>query len=150
MDLKSSNILLDDNEDLIVTDWEQSGATMYMRAPEINYTMHIKEVKDSSMSKSLVYKPYKTPPIPDSGDNLIIQNHECPKAVEKAEAYALGRTMWMLLPRIDEGHAYNIWQPNPETILWRTKSQHDVPQDWEDIIRRCVCEDLNKWIDLRS
>ena len=126
MDPKPSNILLDDNENLIVTDWEQSGATMCMRVPEINYTMHIKEVKDSSMSKILVYNPYKTPPIPDAGDNLIIRNHECPKAVEKAEAYALGKTMWMLLARTAEGQAYHIWQKIPETILWRTKSQHHV------------------------
>jgi serine/threonine protein kinase len=78
------------------------------------------------------------------------RNHDCPKAVEKAEVYALGKTMWMLLARIDEGQAYHIWKNNPEKVLWRLKSQHDMPQDWKDIIRRCVCEDPNNRIDLKE
>ncbi|KAL2043017.1 hypothetical protein N7G274_004075 [Stereocaulon virgatum] len=80
IDIKPSNILLDDNEDLIVIDWEQDGATIYVCAPEVNDTMHVREVKDSSGSKTLVYRPFNTLPIPDFGANMKIWNHECPQS----------------------------------------------------------------------
>jgi serine/threonine protein kinase len=156
MDVKLSNFLLDYNRDLILIDWEQTGASRSTLAPEANgcwdVETNIKPRTDneasSASASTLIYTKYAGP----TRQNLWswpewnvfpIWRQECPKALEKAEAFSLGRTMWMLLQQvasIDE----------TEEVSWISwdETTSDIPQSWKEIIARCVDLDPNKRIGL--
>ena len=109
MDVKPSNILVNDNQDLILIDWEQSSATKWMRAPEIDGTLHAEEMSSPSRSSKLIYTKYSSlppQPNPDRKGVVDLWHEHCPRAVEKAEVYMLGKTMWMLLQQVTESEAY--------------------------------------------
>jgi serine/threonine protein kinase len=50
MDIKPANFVLDSNQNLILIDWEQSGAPLYTLAPEANGSWDVKEAKVESSS----------------------------------------------------------------------------------------------------
>lgn len=69
MDIKPANFLVNDNKDLILIDWEQSGAPFYTLAPEAGGSWEVEELRDesstdegaNSMATKLVYKKYHGP-----------------------------------------------------------------------------------------
>lgn len=110
MDIKAGNFVVDEEENLLLIDWEQSGAPATTLAPEADGTWDVsEEVMDGAQRVTrLVYTKYagaERRNMPEGGgqETFNIWNvfpewqKSCPKALELAEVFALGRTMWMLL-----------------------------------------------------
>ena len=146
MDIKPSNIPVNDNQDLILIDWEQSSATKWMRAPEIDRTLHAEETSSPSGSSKLIYTKYSSlppQPNPDRKGVVDLWHEHCPKAVEKAEVYMLGKTMWMLLQQVTESEAYKAYKDDEGRIFWNERAE-GVPREWKDVVGDCVREDPNE------
>jgi hypothetical protein len=156
MDVKLSNFLLDDNKDLILIDWEQSGASRSTLAPEANGCWDVEITKklstdDQASSASiptLVYTKYEGPPRQNlwswpEWNVFPIWEQECPKALEKAEVFSLGRTMWMLLHQVT-----SLDEIEDTTRIRWDETTSDIPQSWKTLISRCVEFDPNKRIGM--
>lgn len=156
MDIKLGNFLLDDNKDLILIDWEQSGAPSSTLAPEANGCWDVEIVEtpftgdevSSCSTPLLVYKKYDGPPRQNlwswpKWNVFPIWREQCPKALEKAEVFSLGRTMWMLLQQVAL-----ISEVEESTIAIWDESASDIPQSWKTLVSRCVEVDPNKRIGL--
>ncbi|KAL2043659.1 hypothetical protein N7G274_003966 [Stereocaulon virgatum] len=93
-------MLLDSNENLILIDWEQSGAPKCTVAPEADGSW---DVKADPESGKLMYTRYQGPTRKNhkfgwpEWNVFPIWREECPRALEAAEVSSVGRTMWMLL-----------------------------------------------------
>lgn len=147
MNIKPANFIVNDKKDLILIDWEQSGAPPYTLAPEADGTWdvkHTREEEDSAEPK-LVYEKYRGP----YRENLAwgepkwnvfpIWRDSYPRALEAAEVFSLGRTMWMILEQVAQIDVENI-----EDFDW----SKDIPDDWRSVVDRCLDTDPNKRIGL--
>ena len=155
MDLKPSNILLDEQDDTTLIDWEQYGASPFFLAPEATGAWDVEEVKSDQRSDpkerdtKLLYHKYTGPVSEDcsawSHRNVFpIWQRECQPALEAAEVYSLGRTLWVIFEQIDE----ELFLTNRDECVskrhfWSLKS-NDIPQCWKDFISRCVEVDPNE------
>lgn len=69
MDIKPANFVLDANKDLILIDWEQSGAPLYTLAPEADGSWDVEEARMGSslyeaanlVVSKLIYTKYRGP-----------------------------------------------------------------------------------------
>ena len=158
MDIKPANFVLDSNQNLILIDWEQSGAPLYTLAPEANGSWDVKEAKvessssdgaDSAVSK-LVYERYAG----HYRENLAwgrpkwnvypFWSEFYPRALEAAEVFSLGRTMWMLLQQVAQSEVEDL----DEVVVYWSEDARDIPDDWKAVVDRCLDPDPNKRIGL--
>ncbi|KAK4084390.1 uncharacterized protein Triagg1_870 [Trichoderma aggressivum f. europaeum] len=152
MDIKPGNFIIDDQENLILIDWEQHGAPATTLAPEADGTWDVEEqdTKENGSTK-LVYTKYTGPerrnmPEGSGRESFNVWNvfpewqASCPKAVELAEVFALGRTMWMLLSQtatdFDE-----VEHPDDVQVTWA--GENDPPSHWVEIVENCMKVDPN-------
>ncbi|KAL9581828.1 MAG: hypothetical protein Q9212_003662 [Teloschistes hypoglaucus] len=158
MDIKPANFLLNAHRDLLLIDWEQSGAALYTLAPEADGTWDVKElVTDSSSPKTtdiqepkLLYEKYSGP----YRENLAwgrpkwnvfpSWRESYPRALDAAEVFSLGRTMWMLLEQVTQDDAE---ERNLTAVSW-SESARDIPAKWKDIVSRCLNPDPNERLGL--
>ena len=146
-DIKPSNFLINDNRDLILIGWEQSGATRCTIAPEANGSYDV-EVQAGSPNAKPLYKIYDGPARvnhPSSWPHwnvFPIWSVTCPEALEAAEVFSLGRTMWMLLEEVDEGSL----AADVGITYWQ--KAYDVPEEYKAVIDHCLESDPNKRIGL--
>lgn len=152
MDIKPANFVIDSNQDLILIDWEQSGAPLYTLAPEANGAWDVKEEKVdwSGSSPKLIYERYTGP----HRENLAwgqpkwnvfpIWKDLCPRALEAAEVFSLGRTMWMLLQQVTQSEVEDL---DEVAVYWNDDAK-DIPDDWKSVVGRCLDPDPNKRIGL--
>lgn len=146
-DIKPSNFLIDDNRDLILIDWAQSGASRCTIAPEADGSYDVEAQPDSPTDKRL-YKKYEDPERENQPcfwpyrDVFPVWRVECPEALEAAEVFSLGRTMWMLLEEVDEG------SPDDGMVTTHWKKWGDIPDEWKAIVGRCLESDPNKRVGL--
>ncbi|KLP10995.1 Uncharacterized protein LW94_3921 [Fusarium fujikuroi] len=154
-DLKPPNILLDDNEDIIIIDWEQGigGTNTFTAAPE---TYHDVDAHYSEGEKSKVlYIPHGGPP---RMNNIISTPHwdvfptwsvHCRKAVELAEVYSLGATMFLTLEQVALEYVPGIEDYSRTSLVWSIASR-DIPQPWKDVVDACVRQDPNERISMKE
>ncbi|MCJ1460776.1 hypothetical protein MMC28_011158 [Mycoblastus sanguinarius] len=154
MDIKPANILLDTNQNAVLIDWEQSGAPWLTLAPEADGSWDVVEVeaterRDSSPPE-LVYKKYRGPPRKNNewGNPAwnvfpIWRDHH-PRALEAAEVFSLGRTMWILLQEIK---AEDLEEPEDLVVSWNEEAE-DIPKEWRAVIWRCLDPNPNWRIGL--
>jgi hypothetical protein len=143
MDIRPQNFLVDEQENLVLVDWEQKQVTAATLAPEADGTRDVKE----SGSK-LVYTEYGGPErsnMPDDGVqngwNVFPEWHpSCPRATELAELFSLGRTMWMLLSQEDIDFD-EIEHPDDVEMVWNDNGD---PASWAKMVDRCMEKDPNK------
>ncbi|QYS96994.1 Protein kinase domain-containing protein [Trichoderma simmonsii] len=133
MDIKPGNFVIDDQENLILIDWEQSGAPATTLAPEADGTWDVEEQDmNENGSPKLVYTKYTGPerrnmPEGSGRESFSIWNvfpewqASCPRAVELAEVFALGRTMWMLLSQTANNFD-EVEHPNDVQVTWTVKT----------------------------
>ena len=158
MDIKLENFILDSRKDLVLIDWEQSGANLSTLAPEADGSWDIKEARidsqhrgdaDSAESK-FVYEKYCGP----YRENLAwgrpkwnvfpLWRDLYPRALEAAEVFSLGRTMWMLLEQVTQDEVEDLG----EVIVSWSDTVKYIPEDWKGIVNRCLDPDPNERIGL--
>ncbi|KAI9782657.1 MAG: hypothetical protein M1816_001728 [Peltula sp. TS41687] len=105
MDIKPGNFLVDQDRNIPLIDWEQSGACLYTLAPEDDGSW---DVAPDPSTESLTYVKYNNSPrrnLPwerPKWNVFPLWSEQYPHALDLAEIFSLGRTMWMLLNRIPE------------------------------------------------
>ncbi|KAL8966584.1 MAG: hypothetical protein Q9197_005899, partial [Variospora fuerteventurae] len=119
----------------------QSGAALYTLAPEANGSWDVKEettgssspgITDSTEPK-LVYEKYTGP----YRENLAWGRPKWnvfpswrdfyPRALDAAEVFSLGRTMWMLLEQVTQSE---VEEREQITVSWSDFAE-DIPEDWK-------------------
>ena len=158
MDIKPANFLLDSYKDLLLIDWEQSGAALYTLAPEADGSWDVKDAEietlhcgvADSAQPNLVYEKYCGP----DRENLAwgqpkwnVFPHwrdSYPRALDAAEVFSLGRTMWMLLEQVTQSEVEDL----DEVIVSWSDMVIDIPQGWKDVVNRCLDPDPNQRIGL--
>lgn len=148
MDIKPANIVLDDDDNIIIIDWEQSGAPAITLAPEADGTWDVHE-----QHGKLVYIKYAGPPRRNRPEGSGKQGCHiwnvfpewavsCPRASEQAEVFALGRTMWMLLSQTDDEFE-EVEHPSDVQVSWGP-AEETLPRSWIEIVERCMDKDPNE------
>ena len=160
MDVKPGSFLLDANLHLVLIDWEQSDAPITTAAPEIDGTWDVEEIPAEGLATTLRYTkstgperrnmPETTPG--NSGWNVWnvfpVWNEQCPKALELAEVFSLGRCMWMLLRQPDMNAFEDI--TSTEEVVEDWGSSEDIPADWKHVVQDCLKHSPNERIGLRE
>lgn len=149
MDIKPANFLVDDNQDLVLIDWEQSGAPLYTLAPEADGSWDINDAKTGAIASAdseLEYEKYSGP----YRENLAygrpkwnvfpIWRDFYPRALEAAEVFSLGRTMWMLLEQVTQDEIEDL----DEVVVSWSEGTKDIPDDWRIVVNRCLNSDPNR------
>ncbi|KAI1175975.1 kinase-like domain-containing protein [Nemania sp. FL0916] len=159
MDLKPGNFLLDADSSLVLIDWEQSDAPVTTAAPEIDGTCDVEEIPAGSTT-TLRYIKYTGPerrnmPITTPGDNgwnvwnvFLEWSKQCPRALELAEVFSLGRCMWMLLRQPDMDAFEDV--TSTEEVVEDWQSSEDIPVHWKQVVQDCLRRDPNERIGLRE
>ncbi|KAI1169764.1 kinase-like protein [Nemania sp. FL0916] len=152
MDIKPANVLVDDNGNAILIDWEQCGAPLCTLAPEANGDWDVDEIQQPGAPSKLVYKKYhgkaqvNRPRGRPTWDVFPEWSKRWPRACEAAEVFSLGRTMWMLLQEVPQGDVQDL---DPENIIvgW-SEDADDIPEAWKAVVMGCLERDPNKRIGL--
>lgn len=155
MDIKPGNFILNDDQNLILIDWEQTDAPVTTVAPELDGTWDAEEIRQgpSGDSASIIVKytkyngqerrnmPENTPG--DNGWNvwnsLLEWQRSCPRASELAEVFSLGRTMWILLRQCGSEDFENV--ESTEDIKEDWGDCDDIPTTWKEMVQRCLQRD---------
>ena len=158
MDIKPANFVLNARKDLILIDWEQSGAALYTLAPEADGSWDVKEATTGyschgtadSAEPKLVYEKYDGP----DRENLAWGRPKWnvfpswrdlyPRALDAAEVFSLGRTMWMLLEQVAQSEVEEL----DEVVVSWSDAAKDIPEDWKCVVSRCLNPDPNERIGL--
>ncbi|KUJ11612.1 uncharacterized protein LY89DRAFT_739039 [Mollisia scopiformis] len=105
MDIKPANFLIDADFHLVLIDWERSGVPAAVTAPEVDGTWDVEEVsaEGSSTPRYTKYTGPETRNTSLSSTPGVYPewSKKCPKALELAEVFSLGRCMWKLLRQPD-------------------------------------------------
>ena len=160
MDIKPGNFLLEADLHLVLIDWEQSDAPITTAAPEIDGTWDVEEIPAGGQTTTLRYTNYMGPErrnMPEttpgnSGWNVWnvfpVWNEQCPKALELAEVFSLGRCMWMLLRQPDMNAFEDI--TGTEEVVEDWGSSEDIPAHWKHVVQDCLKHSPNERIGLRE
>lgn len=160
MDIKPGNFLLDTESNLVLIDWEQSDAPISTAAPEIDGTWDVEEIPREGQNTTLQYTKYMGPerrnmPMTTPGNNgwnrwnvFLEWENKYPKALELAEVFSLGRSMWMLLRQPELDGFDNVSCTKDVIKDW--ESAEDIPEHWKRVVRDCLHHDPNKRIGLRD
>ncbi|OAA55847.1 Protein kinase-like domain protein [Niveomyces insectorum RCEF 264] len=160
MDIKPGNFVADARENLILCDWEQHDAPATTLAPEADGTWDV--VEDGPISQRerspLRYIKYSGPPRRNVEKDVLGDapwhtwnvfpswSKEHPWALELAEVFSLGRSMWMLLQQPNTGFE-DIAHPDQLITTWDRKSE-DIPVTWKHMVDQCMSRDPNERPDL--
>jgi len=160
MDIKPANFLVDGNKDLLLIDWEQSGAWPHSLAPEADGSWDVRYVETVSShdmgpdlsAPQLVYEKYCGPDREDLAWGQPKWNvfphwrPFYPRALEAAEVFSLGRVMWMLLEQVSQSRL----EDEDDVVVCWSEDARDIPRDWKEIVSRCLNPDPNKRIRLQE
>jgi serine/threonine protein kinase len=154
MDIKPGNFIVDEEENLLLIDWEQSGAPATMLAPEADGTWDVNEqdTNGGRRATKLVYTKYtgserRNVPEGSGKQSFSIWNvfpgwqASCPRALELAEVFALGRIMWMFLSQTVD-YFDEVEHPNRVRITWA--NENNLPLHWTRMVEKCVEKDPNE------
>ncbi|KAL9014417.1 MAG: hypothetical protein Q9173_000938 [Seirophora scorigena] len=143
-----------------MADLEPSGAALYTLAPEADGSWDVKEEVTGFSSSGtadlavprLVYEKYDGP----SRENLCRGypkwnvfpgwRDTCPRALDAAEVFSVGRGMWMLMDEVTE---QEIEECDEIVFSWSDYTD-DNPEGWKDVVNRCLAPDPNDRIGLKE
>ena len=75
---------------------------------------------------------------------------ECPEALQAAEVYSFGRTLWVVFEEHDPQEFENVEDiVAPRSICWGL-SAAKVPSHWKDFVEKCVHRDPNMRPDFET
>ncbi|KAK5991485.1 hypothetical protein PT974_09768 [Cladobotryum mycophilum] len=146
-DLKPPNIIVDDDQNLLIADWEQSGANPFILAPEAEGEYDVELGDDVNGRTQLVYTRYEGPTRTHHAFcgtiNVFPEWHQsCPRATEIAEVYSLGRTMWILLEQVGLEHRPGVSDYSTTMVEWSSWSE-DLPASWKHKVEASFARDPN-------
>ncbi|KAK6352246.1 hypothetical protein TWF730_009077 [Orbilia blumenaviensis] len=148
-DLKAPNVILDDDDNVLIVDWEQCGANPFIVAPEADGFSEVHELDvEVNGRRQLEYTRYEGPerynePYSDSGWNVFPEwNTKYPRASELAEVYSLGKTMWVLLEQVGLENQPGVTDYSTQTVHWSSASE-DIPESWKHMIQLSIADDPN-------
>ncbi|KAI9692025.1 MAG: hypothetical protein M1820_009600 [Bogoriella megaspora] len=160
MDIKPGNFLIDVDGNLVLIDWEQSDTPVTTAAPEIDGTWDVEEVPAQGSNNTLRYTKYNGPERRNMPENTPGNNgwnvwnvfpewsKQCPKALELAEVFSLGRCMWMVLRQPDMAAFDGI--TSTEEVVEDWDSSEDIPARWKQVVQDCLKHDPNERIGLHD
>ncbi|KAM0805019.1 hypothetical protein BDR22DRAFT_817516 [Usnea florida] len=128
MNIKTAKILLDARKNLLLIDWEQGRANLYTLAPEADRSWDVQEAIADCRSHggpdraNLAWCRPKWHVFPISRDSYC-------RALEAAEVFSFGRTMWMLLEQVTESDT----EDHVEAVTSRGDAVQNIPELWEDV-----------------
>ncbi|KAI9723535.1 MAG: hypothetical protein M1828_004131 [Chrysothrix sp. TS-e1954] len=155
MDLRPANILLNEEQDAVLMKWEQSDTSEHFVAPEAegDWDVELTSADGASClvanSGMLAYKYHPRPVLAErrrwpSANVFPIWQKACPLALEAAEMYSLGKTLWSIFEQADEKccqvHSSIL---EPGSLRWDAKSA-DIPDSWKQFVNVCVSYDANE------
>lgn len=154
-DLKPPNIILDDEENIIIIDWEQGigGTNTFISAPETyrDADAHYSQGEGSE----ILYRRYKGPPRINNAigtphwDVFPAWSVHCRKAVELAEVFSLGATMFLILEQVALEQVPGVEDYSTAKMAWSSESS-DIPQAWKDTVSACTRENPNERISMKE
>ncbi|KAH6987209.1 hypothetical protein EDB80DRAFT_898455 [Ilyonectria destructans] len=146
-DIKPRNFIVDDEESLLLIDWEQSGVPATTLAPEADGIWDVKEQSTNGEQRTakLFYTKYTGPEHRNMPEGMGQQSFNVwnvfplwqasyPRAAELAEAFALGRTMWMLLTQ-NANDFDEVEQPSDFRIIWG--NGNNLTPRWIEMVEQC-------------
>lgn len=155
MDIKPSHFLLTDSDGLVLIDWEHYDAPAKTLAPEADGTWDVEEAPPTNGGNGkLVYTRYAGPERRNVDENapgsqtwnewnlFPIWSEEHPKALELAEVFSVGRTMWIFLRQPDSEKWDEVEHPNDLVVDW--DGADDVPMTWKKTVKQCLAQDPNE------
>jgi serine/threonine protein kinase len=152
IDIKPSNVLINDEDALVLIDWEQTCGTPLTTAPEADGRWEVHE-EQHSCGTTLKYTKYQGPERNNTSFDgwfsfnvFPLWNVTYPKAVEKAEVFSLGRMMWIILrqPNMDWEE---VDHPNDLVCDW-DEADDTIPVAWRNLVDRCLSLDPNSRPDM--
>ncbi|KAH9204981.1 hypothetical protein DL95DRAFT_439266 [Leptodontidium sp. 2 PMI_412] len=147
MDIKIGNFIVDDEESLLLIDWEQRGAPATTLAPEADGTWDVNE-QDTNGGRRATKLVYANGQQSFNVWNVFPEwQASCPRALELVEVFALGRTMWMLLSQTADDFD-EVEHPNDVRITWG--NEHPLPLHWIRMVEKCMEKDILWWRILQS
>ena len=157
-DIKPGNFIVDEDDNLMLCDWEQYDASPKTLAPEADGTWEVTEDPPAPQDTRprLKYTKYDGPPRRNADDILeetpwhvwdVFPSWKAdhPWALELAEVFSLGRSMWMLLRQPQDDYA-EIQHPRDMSTDW--DGCEDLPVHWMQMVDRCMSQDPNERPDL--
>lgn len=147
MDIRPSKFLVDSERNIVLIDWEQSGASRCTIAPEADGSYDA-ETRGAKLQAKTIYRVYGGPERANNPHSwprwnvFPIWRNKCPEALEYAEIFSLGRAMWMLVEQVDEG--------DPAIKIETCWKALDIPLEWGVVIQRCLEPDPNRRLTLRE
>jgi serine/threonine protein kinase len=154
MDLKPSNMLLNNENDVVVIDWEQCGASPFFLAPEGSGLWDVEIIAVSETDEAqkaetvMAYRKF-IGPLPDNYGTWPRRNvfqlwqRECPRALEAAEVYSVGKSLWVIFEQRNDDWVYDRKHSEAPVVEW-TRGSDGVPGAWKDFVARCMSVDPNK------
>lgn len=152
---KPGNFVADASDNLILCDWEQHDAPATTIAPEADGTWDVTEDLPTLQAgrPRLRYIRYSGMPRRNVDEDVLGDalwhtwnvfpnwSNEHPWAIELAEVFSLGRSMWMLL-RQPESDFEDITHPDQLIMDW--DKYEDIPTAWKQIVDRWMSRDPNE------
>ena len=151
MDIKPANVLVDDEGNAVLIDWEQSGAPTYTLAPEANGEWDVEEVEIPGALPRLAYTRYEGPRRVNMTFGRPAWNvfpewsERWPRACAAAEVFSVGRTMWMLLQEVTQKDIEDL---AADKIIVSWDEDTDIPECWREVVMKCMEKDPNERIKL--
>lgn len=154
-DLKPPNIILDDEENIIIIDWEQGigGTNTFISAPETYRDVDAHYLQGEG--SKILYTRYEGPP---RINNTIGTPHwdvfpawsvHCRKAVELVEVFSLGATMFLILEQVALEKVPGLEDYSTAKMAWSHASS-DIPQAWKETVNVCTRENPNERISMKE
>ncbi|KAF5246321.1 hypothetical protein FAUST_1438 [Fusarium austroamericanum] len=140
-DIKPGNFVVDEDDSLKLCDWEQHEDVSSNWRPQLHYTKYSGPPRRNVHEDVLEDAPWHT------WDVFPIWTTEHPWALELAEVFSLGRTMWMLL-RQPKADSDDIKHPDDITTDW--DESDDILSTWKQMVDRCMSRDANERPDLEE
>ncbi|KAM0446784.1 hypothetical protein ACHAPV_003748 [Trichoderma viride] len=127
MDIKPGNFIIDDQENLMLIDWEQNGAPATTLAPEADGTWDVEQqdIKDNGSTR-LVYTKYTGP-----------ERRNMPQGSGQ-ESF----NVWNVFPEWQTASNFDeVEHPDDVQVIWT--GHNNLPSHWVEIVENCMKVDPN-------
>lgn len=138
MDMKPSNVLVEDDDTVRIIDWQQNGMCRATHPPEatLGFNPKIQKIVDKMrLDKNgqplTIFTPQPgTWPEEGLRDAFIRWKAENSRGLEAAEMFMAARTFWHVLEQTEETTDPTIW----------SEESRDIPESWMETVQACLNE----------